>query len=1234
MKILSVRFKNLNSLVGEWQIDFTHPEYVSNGIFAITGPTGAGKTTIMDALCLGLYGTTPRLDKVTKSSNEIMSRRTGECFAEVTFETQKGRYRCHWRQHRSRRQPDGELQQARHEIVAADSNRVLESKLNQVGEFIEEVTGMDFERFTRSMLLAQGGFATFLLAPPGKRGDILEQVTGTEIYSRISMQVHERLTTEKGKLALLQAAGQGGQILSAEEEGKLQTVLAEKQAGEETAAGKREHLRQASDWFEKLRLLEKELEELDKEWQDCEKRRQAFEPALRKLARARRVLALEGDYRSAAVLRGQQADETKELEDAIAKLPEKEQAGAAVLARKGAAENRLRELQERQLAAGGIMKRVRELDTRRSEISKQVAEQEKAIEEAACRGKEYGEHLEKAARTGKELQAALQAIDAYQAANAAEELLNANLTAIGRMFAALCDRESELIEAGGVLSAAMGKREAAAFALEKLAACHEAAHREFVERQRERESLSEELRALLQGREIGQWRDEQEARKDRERLLLQAGEALARIDGTRRALADVKAALAALNAQEAQLAAGIKARGDEKILLERETENLEAQVSLLARIRDLEEERKRLADGRPCPLCGAVDHPYAQGNVPAGNEAEAKLTAVRDLCRKAAQELGTLEAARVRTMAEISHGEKERQEKEGALKKDEELYGLLLTKLPIQFDEQDRAVQVHAELARIRTELAEMSPLIGTAEAKIKREKSLQSALTESKDKLEKAELALREARHGLAAARLEQERLSREFGALKSQTEALRAAALKDVEAFGVDQLPAGSLDNILKDLTDRRDKWQARGEEKTSLKRRIAELNAEIEKEEALLSNLEREVAARRRDRDELAGQRETWSAERRELFGEKSPDAEEKLLRDTAAQVGAELEIVRAECAQRDQEAAALKEKIASLRERTATRAEEMTAAEGLLMERLGRAGFTDEADFLSAWLAEEEREGLTEKELSLTRERTDLSARRRDKEEARQKEWARQITDRPYEALQKELVAAEADWKQLHEEIGALKNRLQENEKLREKQRERLGQVEAQKKECARWYGLHQLIGSADGKKFRNFAQGLTFEMLTAQANRQLKKMTDRYLLVRDGSQPLELNVIDNYQAGEIRSTKNLSGGESFIVSLALALGLSHMASRNVRVDSLFLDEGFGTLDEDALETALETLAGLRQDGKLIGVISHVAALKERIGTQIQVTPERGGHSSISGPGCRRCGLTKDREEIKN
>jgi exonuclease SbcC len=206
------------------------------------------------------------------------------------------------------------------------------------------------------------------------------------------------------------------------------------------------------------------------------------------------------------------------------------------------------------------------------------------------------------------------------------------------------------------------------------------------------------------------------------------------------------------------------------------------------------------------------------------------------------------------------------------------------------------------------------------------------------------------------------------------------------------------------------------------------------------------------------------------------------------------------------------------------------------------------------------------------------------------------------------------------KQLQDSIASLTLKLNENLVAKERISMKQTVIECQKTECCRWGNLHDLIGSADGKKYRNFAQGITFEMMIGHANRQLQKMTDRYLLLRNVSQPLELNVVDNYQFGEVRSTKNLSGGESFIISLSLALGLSHMASKNVRVDSLFLDEGFGTLDEEALETALETLSSLYQDGKLIGVISHVAALKERISTQIQVIPRSGGRSYIIGPGC--------------
>ncbi len=280
----------------------------------------------------------------------------------------------------------------------------------------------------------------------------------------------------------------------------------------------------------------------------------------------------------------------------------------------------------------------------------------------------------------------------------------------------------------------------------------------------------------------------------------------------------------------------------------------------------------------------------------------------------------------------------------------------------------------------------------------------------------------------------------------------------------------------------------------------------------------------------------------------------------------------------------------------------------------------AAFLDEKQFLESRLTTVYRDALSAKAKVLDDGKTDLRARQKDRATRQEIEVAKKVTSKSLEELGPQLKEYEELLKELRDAIASLKYKLSENVADKELIKEKQAAIDDQKEEFHRWEKLHGLIGSADGKKYRNFAQGLTFELMVSHANRQLEKMSDRYLLIRDSAQPLELNVVDNYQAGEVRSTKNLSGGESFIVSLTLALGLSKMASRKVRVDSLFLDEGFGTIDEEALETALETLSGLHQDGKLIGVISHVQALKERLSTQIQVTSNSGGRSQISGPGC--------------
>jgi len=518
MRILGVRFKNLNSLTGEWQVDFTHPDYASDGIFAITGPTGSGKTTILDAVCLGLYGRTPRLDNVTKSSNEIMSRQTGECFAEVDFETQKGRYRCHWSQHRARRRHDGALQPARHEIAAV-SGAVLESGITQVGEFIEKVTGMDFERFTRSMLLAQGGFAAFLQAGSDARAPILEQITGTEIYSLISMKVHERRTEERTRLDILKSELSGIQILGGDAEQELQNNLATMQRKEAELGREGESLRQAAIWLEGLAVLEKELADLDRHGQDWEQRQATFAPEARRLAKSRQALVLEGDYRSVVSLRTQQDNEKKELIAAVVRFSESEQAGTDAREIKNTAETRLAAARNEQSAAAEIIRKTREIDTRLREIRKQAEEKEKALQGGEKRRLEHDRRLGKGREELKKAQQDMEAVHEYQQAHAPDAGLIANLAAIRRGFASFRESEARHKNTCKEIALKALSREAIQAEHRKSEDAYEKTCREFEERQSAVNLLTAQLGEILQGRELSQWY------KDRDNLKENLSEA-------------------------------------------------------------------------------------------------------------------------------------------------------------------------------------------------------------------------------------------------------------------------------------------------------------------------------------------------------------------------------------------------------------------------------------------------------------------------------------------------------------------------------------------------------------------------------------------------------------------------------------------------------------------------------------------------------------------------------------
>jgi exonuclease SbcC len=175
---------------------------------------------------------------------------------------------------------------------------------------------------------------------------------------------------------------------------------------------------------------------------------------------------------------------------------------------------------------------------------------------------------------------------------------------------------------------------------------------------------------------------------------------------------------------------------------------------------------------------------------------------------------------------------------------------------------------------------------------------------------------------------------------------------------------------------------------------------------------------------------------------------------------------------------------------------------------------------------------------------------------------------------------------------------------------------LARVESQRGAADLWMALSELIGSSDGKKFRVFAQSLTLDALLAHANRHLDELAPRYRLVRVPGYDLDLQVIDRDLGDEVRSVNSLSGGESFLVSLALALALSSVSAKDTQVDSLLIDEGFGTLDPDTLEVALATLDTLQATGRKVGLISHIPGLAERIGVQVQVVPAGAGKSTVT------------------
>ncbi len=1153
MKILRVQFQNLNSLRGKepHELDFEREPLRGVSLFAITGPTGAGKSTLLDAITLALYGRAARYGD-EPNPGDMMSRHCGECHASVDFEVAAGRYRAEWHLWRARRRPDGELQKPQRRLYNA-AGETLAQNVRESDRLIEQIIGLDYGRFLRSVMLAQGEFTRFLKAGANERAELLECLTGTEIYSELGALAYEETTRRQADLDRREQTLGTIRLLAAEERQEREVLLAARRDEADHAQRARADL---SRQLGRARELSKALadeRELARQQAALEAQRREAQPDIDRLGAHRRTLPFAD-----ALSRWDAAGELARAQHEKLALAEQAQAQAArehgralvAAARFGAA---LVETQRQQLGA-----------------------QRQQVEAQAAHCRVIADWLAARPHDGATLEAALPGLirDLNQL-EAQRGKLTASQKRVSQLTADLATQMEVVRRTQRDL---------------------EAARANLADRTAIKTSAEDTVRLLLAGgttegrqTELKRLRHQIESLRTLDRQASQRREREEKLAADRQRLAREEGTLAETTRAVAELEHQRLTAGEQRALREDHLRQSRAWQSF-------EEQRARLQPGEACPLCGATDHPFAHDDYrpqvnatqveAALGEAVAlvtKLDAVLLGARKAQTGAATrhtllLDGIR-RSEAEIAAATTETAGLTASLDLPDDTLGTLQSATA---EAADRQKALEAELTRLQ----EAEKAVGAREIeRLTAKHAAESANTA-------AETAARR-QQALQVDAANEAEILRKFG---EEIAAAVGALASRLLPFGPAVPEAGGESTLSLKLGEQQTLYRMQERARDAADADLAAAGRDVAACETALAELTRSA-------DELRAAAEQVVPSDHPAAG-GTPPADWRGIDDAAKSVRTHhtaLEVAAAAAGRQRQEAAEAQARARFLADAltAALAASDFPTPDALRAARLDEktAARLDARERELARLA-------SEWQGSLETVRGNIAALRAGGAE----------TDGSA-ALEESHAAAERRCRDLLTEIGRRQAELAQDDRNRQQHADGAAALARDRARLIVWTRLQTLIGSHDGAKFRRYAQGISLDLLVRRANTHLGRLNDRYQLRRRPGEELDLDIVDHYQAGVARPLASLSGGESFLSSLALALGLADLAGRNVRIESLFIDEGFGTLDADSLDVAIAALDGLRRDRKTVGVISHVELLKERIPTQIVVEKGAAGISRL-------------------